>query len=178
MSMPVDTKTNEPWPAVWANRMLQEIRTEAIDNLKARSVARGIPENGQCYTMETIGDEGDENATQVAVIDAVMVKNRHNYRDVRLLTNARWSRFCSTPQDLSAFITRFETPDEAALERVESAAADIEASLHEGAAPTVETATAAATVQLPPMEVLAVDEPLPKRGPGRPKGSGKTTAVA
>lgn len=158
----VDTTTKEVWPALWANRQLHEIRAKAISDLEARSTARGVPKNGQVYTMERDGDDDDDDddaqRSESAVVDQALAAKRHNYQDVRLLTKSRWATFCAEPQDLSKFKARFEIPDVKLLKRHQDAAADIENSLREEAEQPAMAAPAPAEKPEPP-----------KRSPGRPK---------
>ena len=137
MPRPVDTTTKLPWPEPWANRRLQVFRKEAIADLTARDVSRGIPANGQVYTA--LSDEKGGDGTERKIINVALAAVRHNYREVRKLFKARWFKFCAKPQDLDKFKTEFEKPDALALAAAQEAAAGIEESLQEAARPIEES---------------------------------------
>lgn len=132
MPRPVDTTTKQPWPEVWANRMLQVFRRKAIADLQGRDRMNGITD-GRVY--DTVVEGKGEHQTEQRIVNPGLVKVRHNYREVRTLFKARWYKFCSQVQDLNAFKAEFEKPDLVALKRVQDEAKAIEDSLVAEAGP-------------------------------------------
>lgn len=144
MSVVIDTKTKEPWSAVWRNRKFAEIRNETIADLLARDLERGIGPDGQVYTTEL--REKGEHSTQVATVDRGLSAQRHTGHDVRILYRRRITEFCFEPRDLDAFTKTFGTPDAEKLKAAQEAAQGIVESLPKGGK------TAAKTQDAPSMK--------------------------
>jgi hypothetical protein len=127
MSIVIDSKSGDPWPANWRNRKLQQIREEVKEELIVRDEGRGIGRDGQVYTLKVEGD--GENRTETAVVDPALAAKRRTGRETRLLAQSRWLEFCSKEQDLQAFIASRGKDDVHRAEAARKAAAPVEQTL-------------------------------------------------
>lgn len=124
---PIDTKTGDPWPAVYAGLAGAEIRGECCAALVERDEARGIV-GGKVTT--TISDpKAGDNASTKDVVDVGKSRAKHTGDELNALFASRWAAFCSEPRDLAEFIESVKTPDEAEMEAAKDAGAGIEESL-------------------------------------------------
>jgi hypothetical protein len=122
----IDTKTKQPWPAVWRNRRFEDIRAGVRNDMKARDRERGIPDNGQVY-LSPVEDEGGHR--KPPVVDRAMADRKHTMKESKLLYHKRRLEFCQTPHSLDEYIEKFETPDASILKAAQDAAKGIEDSL-------------------------------------------------
>lgn len=127
MSIVIDTKTKQPWSALWRNRKFAQIHKEASDALVRRDRQRGIGADGQVYTTQ-LKSKG-EHSSEVATVDRALAGRRHTGREVRLLYRRRIAEFCSEPQDLQSFVEEFGTPDAEKLKAAQEAAQGVVESL-------------------------------------------------
>lgn len=122
----IDSKTKEVWPGLWRNRRFEDIRVGIRNDMKARDLERGIPDNGQVY-LARVEDKGGHR--KPLVVDRAMADRKHKMSESKLLYHKRRLELCETPQDLDKYIEEYETPDAQRLKNAQAAAKDIEASL-------------------------------------------------
>jgi len=98
---PIDSETGTPWSAEGSNLKLQEIRAGVIQELCARDMQNGVPEDGKVYTETVIEPkEGERGRPQYIVrIDPRLVAVKHKGEETKRLVRARWASFCSEPRN-------------------------------------------------------------------------------
>ena len=141
--IPLELDGKTPWPNVKAQLKLQEFRTAAIAEMRARDAEHGIGPDGKVYS-EVI----DAAGRATAVIDPVKARYRHSGEDTVVLIQERWYEFCSEPQDSSDVIVPIKKPER-----------KHKAQLIPAGFPVPDNDTDEVTLMSGP----------PKRGPGRPR---------
>ena len=159
------------WGTEPAGLAFGDVRKEAIADLCARSerVSGGRMNADNNYAPYEAVEKPDSNRgkEQVSagaryVINPVLVELRHTGDDELNLTKARWAEFCSEPREEAPFLERLTTERRAAkIAEMATAGAAVIDSLKDAAEP---------------MPQVAVNDPPPKRGPGRPPNKAKVTA--
>lgn len=92
MSRPIDSDTGQPWSAGTSRAVFQEIRAQAIADLRARDERRNV--NVATYKL------GDSKRY---VPDEEVVELKHTAQETEDLVHYRWQQFLSKPQSETTF---------------------------------------------------------------------------
>lgn len=93
-------KDGTPWSADTGHLALQDIRRQAIDDLKAREerMSRGRMNAENHYSpYHEVQKENGQGST--FVVDPLLASLKHTGEETILLTQKRWAEFTSKPQD-------------------------------------------------------------------------------
>lgn len=139
---PIDLTSGKPWSDANTNAKLREFKTEAVRQLQARDVSRGLPPDGRKYQEIARDPEDPDRLPKIVEFDPTLMSIKgYTGRELMLLIKHWWADFVSQPRDETSYATTTtSTARAAALESAKAAAADVEASLAPRKSPKAKTA--------------------------------------
>ncbi len=109
--LPIDSVSGKYWDQETANRKLHMIEREAIEQLHARDIARGLPENGQRYQVVMPDPESDPQGLRsgkAQFVPELMSIVKSTGGELVALIKHRWALWCLESRDQAGFLKETE----------------------------------------------------------------------
>lgn len=98
MSFPLELDGKTVWPTDKSRAKYEQCRREAVSELRARDIERGLPADGCTYLIHT-----DDAGHQSASVNPLWVSLKHTGDEAMELTEDKWAEFTDEPRDSKMF---------------------------------------------------------------------------
>ena len=99
MSFPLELDGKTSWPADKSRAKYEQCRREAVAELRARDVERGLPADGCTYLVHE-----DEAGHQSVTVNPLWASLKHTGDETMELTEDKWAAFTEVPRNSGDFV--------------------------------------------------------------------------
>lgn len=99
MSFPLELDGKTNWPENKARAKYEQFRKEAVAEMRARDISRGLPPDGSTYVVRS-----DEAGHKSVEVNPLWAAQKHTGDETMMLVEDKWAAFCEDPHSSGEFV--------------------------------------------------------------------------